>query len=143
MTITINDDFSSHIVSVDGTMECFLSPINPETLQPFGSKEEVEAFIPQLYANQNYWMPYKTPEEREQISNAEKSLANVSRAKYELANTDWVENSSVRDTTVNPHLTNVSEFDAYRLALRSIAVNKPSTVATWPSAPTAIWSSGT
>ena len=140
MSIVINDDFSSHIISDDGTMECFLASHNPETQQPFTSKEDVEAFIPNIYGNSNYWQPYKTPEERAQIEAERTSVGNAGRAKGELQATDWVDNASVRDTSVTPHLTNASEFDAYRLALRSIAVTKPSTVDVWPTAPQAVWS---
>ncbi len=138
--ITINDDLSSHIVSDDGTLECFLASHNPETQQPFTSKEDVEAFIPKIYENSNYWQPFKTAEEREQIENGRKSEGNAARAKQELLASDWVENASVRNTAVTPHLTNAADFDAYRLALRGIVVSKPATVETWPTAPTAIWS---
>jgi hypothetical protein len=138
--ITINDDLSSHIISDDGTLECFLASHNPETQNPFTSKGEVEAFIFTIYDNPNYWQPYKTPEERAQIEAARKSESNAGRAKGELQTTDWVENASVRDTSVTPHLTNITDFDAYRLALRAIVVTKPSTVDVWPTAPTAVWS---
>jgi hypothetical protein len=141
--ITINDDLSSHIISDDGTLECFLASHNPETQKPFASQAEVEAFISTVYNNSNYWQPYKTSEERAQIEAARKSESNAGRAKGELQATDWVENASVRDTSVTPHLTNVADFDAYRLALRLIAVTKPSTVDVWPSAPQATWSTNT
>ena len=140
MSVVINSDFSSHIISDDGTEECFLASHNPETLVPFTSNEDVEAFIPNIYGNPNYWQPYMTPEERAQIEATRRSQGNAGRAKGELQATDWVDNASVRDTSVTPHLTNASEFDAYRLALRSIAVTKPSTVDVWPTAPQAVWS---
>ena len=138
--IVINDDFSSHIVNDEGTLECFLGSRNPETQQPFTSKEDVESFVSGIYDNPNYWQPYKTPEERAQIEAERISEGNAGKARNELLLTDWVENSSVRDTAVTPHLTNASDFDAYRLALRSIAVTKPSTVDVWPVAPQATWS---
>jgi|APGre2960657373_1045057.scaffolds.fasta_scaffold125974_2 hypothetical protein len=139
--ITINDDLSSHIISDDGTLECFLASHNPETQKPFTSQVEVEAFISTVYGNSNYWQPYKTPEERAQIEATQKSEGNAGRAKSELQLTDWVENASVRNTALTPHLTNAAEFDTYRLALRSIAIVKPSTVDVWPVAPQAVWSS--
>lgn len=138
--ITINDDLSSHIVSEDGSLECFLAAHNPETLKPFTSKEEVEAFIPSIYGNPNYWQPYKTPEEWAQLEASRNVAFNVGRAKSELSETDWCENASVRDTSSSLYLTNVAEFDAYRLGLRAIVVNKIDQVEEWPVAPTAVWS---
>lgn len=140
MNIIINDDFSSHIINNDSTLECFLPSYNPETLVAFTSKEAVEEFIPTIYSNPNYWVTYQSPEERAQIEATRKSENNAGRAITELQLTDWVENSSVRNTAVNPHLTNASDFDVYRLALRSIAVTKPSTVDVWPTVPQAVWS---
>lgn len=64
---------------------------------------------------------------------------NVARAKRELEESDWCENASVRNTEVTPHLTNASDFDTYRLALRAIVVNRPATVESWPDSPNAVW----
>lgn len=139
--ITINDDLSSHIVSDDGTQECFLASHNPETLVPFASAEEVSAFIPTVYANPNYWQPYVSPEERAQIEESRKAESNTARAKQELLDTDWCENASVRNTSFTPHLINADEFDAYRLQLRAILVNKVIDVESWPERPTTAWSS--
>ena len=78
----------------------------------------------------------------EQIAaiDAQLKAANSSQASAELRDTDWCENASVRDTSVTPHLVNTAEFDAYRLALRVIAINPPVTVATWPTRPASTWS---
>jgi hypothetical protein len=74
------------------------------------------------------------------IKDVEFKTANAARAKADLADTDWADLGSVRNTSVNPHLTNIAEFDAYRLALRAIVVNPPVISTTWPVRPTAQWS---
>jgi len=65
--------------------------------------------------------------------------ANSARAKQALLDTDWCENASVRNTAVTPHLTNGEAFDAYRLQMRAIIVNKVASVEAWPDQPTGIW----
>ncbi len=72
-----------------------------------------------------------------------RKLDNAARARQLLQETDWCDLLSVRNTAVNPHLTNTAEFDTYRLALRQIAINPPELVETWPTRPDASWSSGT
>lgn len=62
------------------------------------------------------------------------------QAQWLLQETDWVEIPSVTNTANNPHLTNASEFEAYRVALRVLAVN-PVANPTWPTIPTEQWSS--
>lgn len=56
-----------------------------------------------------------------------------------LFQTDWVENPSVRNTSVTPHLVNTAEYDAYRLQLRAIAVNPVDGEITWPVKPSTVW----
>jgi hypothetical protein len=73
------------------------------------------------------------------MKDAEFKAANAARAKQELLATDWSENASVRNAAVTPHLTNASDFDAYRLALRAIAIDPPVTVAEWPVRPDSTW----
>lgn len=72
---------------------------------------------------------------------AQQKEANKSRAKSELAETDWVDIPAVYDPANNPHLDNHAEFNAYRLQLRAIAVNPPVTVDPWPVKPGEVWSS--
>lgn len=85
-----------------------------------------------------------TPEEWaawvEQIDTQQKS-ANKSQASQLLAETDWTDIPAVSDPSNNPHLVNRDEFNAYRLQLRSIAVNTPVTVDPWPVKPNEVWSS--
>lgn len=139
MSITVYDDLTVNIVSDDGLLECNLPSYNPETLIPFSSKEEAEAFAATVYLNQNYFVPRLSDEEKQALRDAAAAEQNASRAKAELAETDWADNPSVRDTNVLPHLVNAAEFDVYRIALRMIAVTDPVTVETWPERPAKIW----
>jgi len=65
---------------------------------------------------------------------------NKQRAEVWLAATDWTMNPDVRDESVQPHLLNVSEFKAYRAALRAIAVDPQPGYLDWPTKPSAQWS---
>lgn len=56
-----------------------------------------------------------------------------------LSATDWTVNSDV--TTGTHKLTNQADFIAYRNTVRAIAVNPPTTAATFPTLPTEQWSS--
>jgi hypothetical protein len=64
---------------------------------------------------------------------------NKSKVSDLLQETDWVELPSVSDPASTPHLTNVTEFLAYRSALRAIAVNPPTEPAVFPSKPDEVW----
>lgn len=139
MNITVNPDLSSHIVSADNLQECFLPNYNPETLIPFTTEEQVLAFC-ENKLTPNYFVPYKSPEDREAEKQAALALNNSSRAKMELQASDWSDLPSVRNTEVTPHLVNTQAFDTYRAQLRAIVVNKPTTVDTWPECPQAQWS---
>jgi len=67
---------------------------------------------------------------------------NSAQAQKLLSATDWTAIASVADPAVsNPHLTNQTEFLSYRSAVRAIGVNPPTTPATFPTVPTATWSS--
>jgi hypothetical protein len=57
-----------------------------------------------------------------------------------LANTDWVNQPDVTNTSNTPHLLNQAEFVAYRNTIRAIAVNPPSGNLTWATEPIAQWS---
>ena len=72
---------------------------------------------------------------------AQLKAANSAQAKQLLLESDWADLASVRNTAVTPHLVNASDFDTYRLALRSIVIDPPVTVDPWPERPTASWSS--
>jgi hypothetical protein len=83
----------------------------------------------------------KTPEE-EQAYQQKVQDQNKAQAGQLLQATDWTEIPSVTNPANNPHLTNGSDFVAYRNALRAIAVNPPITpVTNWPVKPTEQWSS--
>jgi hypothetical protein len=65
---------------------------------------------------------------------------NKTRAVQLLANTDWVNQPDVTNTSNTPHLLNLAEFVAYRNTIRAIAVNPPSGNLNWPTEPAAQWS---
>ena len=78
-----------------------------------------------------------TPEEIAAREESEK--ANIkAQAVALMSATDWVEFPSVRNADNTPHLTNADEFDAYRLALRVIAVT-PTLDPAWPTKPDEAW----
>lgn len=54
--------------------------------------------------------------------------------------TDWTTIPDVSDPVNNPYLINASDFVSYRNAIRKYAVN-PVPNPTWPTQPTAVWSS--
>jgi hypothetical protein len=57
-----------------------------------------------------------------------------------LYGTDWTTIPDVANpATSNPYLSNSADFVTYRNELRSIAVNPPVTVSTWPVPPEEVW----
>lgn len=136
MIVTVYDNLNSKATTDDGSLECNFPTYNVISMTPFTSKEEVEEFVTAFMAEHpECW---STPVTQEQID-AEKISKNTAKATEGLKATDWVENASVRDTTVVPHLANAAEFDAYRLALRAIIVNKVANVEEFPVAPEEVW----
>lgn len=65
---------------------------------------------------------------------------NKSDAMALLAATDWTEIPSVSNTANQHYLKNAADFVTYRNAVRAIAVNPPTTAATFPTLPTEQWS---
>lgn len=66
--------------------------------------------------------------------------ANKSQASNLLYDTDWTTIPDVSNPNMsNPYLSNVAEFVAYRNQVRGIAVNPPTTPATFPTKPEAKW----
>jgi hypothetical protein len=63
-----------------------------------------------------------------------------STASQLLYQTDWTTIPNVSDPTNNPYLTNAQDFVTYRNVVRKYAVN-PVANPTWPTQPTAVWSS--
>lgn len=58
-----------------------------------------------------------------------------------LQETDWTATVDITNPQYSdPYLTNQTEFLAYRSTVRQIAVNPPTTEATFPEQPIAIWS---
>jgi hypothetical protein len=57
-----------------------------------------------------------------------------------LNQTDWATIPDVANPSLsNPYLSNVAEFIAYRNQVRLVAINPPTTVITFPTQPTAQW----
>jgi hypothetical protein len=139
-TTTVNPDLSSVTVNDDETLECVLPNYNPETLILFGSESEVRAYAASIEGREFFWIPKLSDEEKAANAASAASAANVSRAKSDLVASDWSDLPSVRNTAVEPHLTNGVDFDTYRAALRAIVVNKPAVVESWPVRPDAVWS---
>lgn len=65
---------------------------------------------------------------------------NKAEAMLLLQETDWTEGNSVRDATKPIYLVNGEEWDNYRVALRTIAINPPVTIEDWPIKPEEQWS---
>lgn len=68
------------------------------------------------------------------------SEQNKATASQLLADSDWAENPSVSDTSVTPHLTNIADIIAWRVAVRAIAVNPTAGDIEWPVKPKIVWS---
>lgn len=69
------------------------------------------------------------------------SEQNKQQATTLLQQTDWTATVDINDPQYsNPYLTNQNEFLAYRSQVRQVAVNPPTTPATFPVEPTAQWS---
>ena len=67
---------------------------------------------------------------------------NKTAATYLLQQTDWTCTVDINNPQYsNPYLTNQDAFLAYRSTVRNIAVNPPTTPATFPAQPQAVWSS--
>ena len=80
-----------------------------------------------------------TPEEIA-AQEASKKAKVKAQAERLLAESDWSDKPSVTDTTKALHLVNAAEWEAYRDALRLIAVRPPVVVESWPVKPEEIWS---
>jgi hypothetical protein len=79
------------------------------------------------------WMPPPAPTP-EEIQGTNKQQASTL-----LQATDWVELGDVADPANPPYLSNKAAFTSYRAALRSIAVNPPTTPAVFPAKPDEVW----
>jgi hypothetical protein len=65
---------------------------------------------------------------------------NKNIAVYKLKETDWSISPDVGDSTKsNPYLSNVSDFIAYRNAVRQYAINPVGGDINWPALPQATW----
>ena len=106
-----------------------------QTGQPEGQADQVLHWNTEKLGNQpnsdqlnTAWTTY----EGQQIQKQNKAEASAL-----LSATDWTVNPDV--TTGTHKLTNQADFIAYRNTLRGIAVNPPTTTATFPTLPTEQW----
>lgn len=82
----------------------------------------------------------KTPAEQQAYQQQVQDQNKV-KASSLLAATDWTQAADVTNPTITPHLLNLSDFNAYRVSLRGIAINPPTTLVTeWPVIPDEKWS---
>lgn len=101
---------------------------NPNDVEPLG-KEVYDACAA---GNAGSVAPYVAP--------VIPAGANKAEAERRLAATDWVNQPDVYDPANTPHLTNRDAFIAYRMALRSIAINPTEGNLEWPVEPSSEWS---
>ena len=134
--------FPADIENID-LAEYGVYPVVSQGMPPYNpATQRVEQGMPQKVGDdwlQQWVVVDLTPEEIAQREEAQRQ-ANKAQAESLLQATDWTENPSARNTAKTPHLVNGEEFDDYRVALRSIAVNPPVTVAEWPVKPEEVWS---
>ena len=70
----------------------------------------------------------------------EQQAANKAQAESLLQQTDWTATVDINNPTYsNPYLGNQDAFLAYRSQVRQIAVNPPTTPATFPPMPEEVW----
>ena len=108
---------------------------DPETREPFTTKEEVEpALKEKLRANPNYWEKYKTAEEWKTFNTPIESTIVRSKRDDLLNKYEWTVNS--------PDLTDdkKAEWKTYRQALRDLPDQSgfpwEADGMTWPTKPT-------
>jgi hypothetical protein len=91
LSITVNDDLSSHTVNEDETLEFFFPPWNVLTTEPFASADEVEAFINANVEEYNWWQPYVDPAVRAQ-EQADLTAASKRDTRNQLlSDSDWTQ----------------------------------------------------
>jgi hypothetical protein len=129
MNITINDDLTSQITDDELTVECNLPNYNPETLRPWASSVDVQAFIEaKVIGYPNYFMPYVSPEDKEQLRLDVKADEVRTQRNKLLAESDWTQ---VADANVDQ-----TAWATYRQSLRDVPAQEgfPDDV-TWPEQP--------
>jgi len=102
--------------------------------------EKLVSVTPYIEDNTVYTVAIK-PLTEEEIAARDESVKqkNKKQAENLLADSDWSDKPSVVDTTKALHLVNAAEWDAYRDALRMIAV-VPTVEVEWPVKPEEQWS---
>lgn len=123
LSITVNDDLSSHVVNEEETLEFFFPPWNVLTTEPFTSADEVEAFINANVEVYNWWQPYVDPAVRAQGKADTLASSNRDTRNQLLSDSDW---------TQMPDSPVINEVKAawviYRTALRNLTAHE-----NWPN----------
>jgi hypothetical protein len=129
LSITVNDDLSSHTVNEDETLEFFFPPWNVLTTEPFASADDVEAFINANVKEYNWWQPYVEPAVRAQQQSDTLSAANRDTRNQLLSDSDWTQmtDSALTDEAKALWVT-------YRSALRDLTAHE-----NWPNLEDADW----
>jgi hypothetical protein len=129
MIITVREDLTSNVTTEDGLLECELPNYNPETMVPFSSVAEVEAFASTIGSNPNYFIPKLSDEEKQAIKDNRESEAVRAERNKKLVESDWTQ---VADAPVNKEA-----WATYRQALRDVTAQEtfPWDI-TWPTKPT-------
>ncbi len=129
LSITVNDDLSSHTVDEDETQEFFFPPWNVLTTEPFVSADEVEAFINANVEEYNWWQPYVDPAVRAQEQSDTLASSNRGTRNQLLSDSDWtqISDSALTDEAKALWVT-------YRSALRDLTAHE-----NWPNLEDADW----
>jgi len=129
LSITVNDDLSSHTVNEDETLEFFFPPWNVLTTEPFVSADEVEAFINANVEEYNWWQPYVDPAVRAQEQSDTLASSNRGTRNQLLSDSDWtqISDSALTDEAKALWVT-------YRSALRDLTAHE-----NWPNLEDADW----
>ena len=123
LSITVNDDLSSHTVNEDETLEFFFSPWNVLTTKPFTSADEVEWFINANVEEYNWWQPYVEPAVRAQQQSDTLAASNRDTRNQLLTDSDWTQMADSPLTDADKAL-----WVTYRTSLRDLPDH-----ANWPN----------
>ena len=115
LSITVNDDLSSHTVNEAQTLEFFFPPWNVLTIEPFTSAEEVEWFINSNVEEYDWWQPYVEPAVRAQQQSDTLSAANRDTRNQLLSDSDWTQ---FNDSPLTGEVK--TSWATYRQTLRDI-----------------------
>ena len=130
-TITVNDDFSSHIVSEDGEFEFFMPNYDIETDVPFTSADQVRAKAEDLWGKYpNIWSAFVSAEDRAAKLNEQLAANNRAKRNQLLADSDWTQ---MNDSPLSNE--DKTSWATYRQSLRDITADESWPDVTFPATP--------